>query len=270
MNKSNPLVPQGSLLEQQSKGRRRIKIYVYCGVAVHVLFLGGLLMIGCGKDNDPVKKADVVLPPLDNTNPPPVELPVASNPPPVTAYVPPTNLPPVVTPVIPAPAPLIPAPAPAAAATEYKVAKGDSYYTIHKKFGVSIKALEAANPTMPANKLKPGATLQIPAPTAAVVTPGTTPGTPAVTPTTDAGESYTVKSGDNLTKIATAHHVSVKALRAANNLKTDRLKVGDKLKLPAKAAGAPAVADATPVPPPVVPAPVSTTAPTLPVPGATR
>jgi LysM repeat protein len=48
----------------------------------------------------------------------------------------------------------------------------------------------------------------------------------------DAPRTYTVKSGDTLTKVATAHKTTVKALRAANNLKTDAIKVGQKLTIP--------------------------------------
>jgi LysM repeat protein len=67
---------------------------------------------------------------------------------------------------------------------------------------------------------------------------------PASTTTT---KTYTVKSGDTLSKIATQQGVSVKALRSANNLKTDRIKVGQKLKIPVKAAAA------TPTPAPELP-----------------
>jgi LysM repeat protein len=43
---------------------------------------------------------------------------------------------------------------------------------------------------------------------------------------------YVVKSGDNLTKIARNHGTTISAIRAANALKTDRIVVGQKLKLP--------------------------------------
>ncbi len=43
---------------------------------------------------------------------------------------------------------------------------------------------------------------------------------------------YIVKRGDTLTRIANLHHVSVKALRAANGLKSDRILAGSKLKIP--------------------------------------
>ncbi|HEY9173738.1 MAG TPA: LysM peptidoglycan-binding domain-containing protein, partial [Verrucomicrobiae bacterium] len=77
--------------------------------------------------------------------------------------------------------------------------------------------------------------------------------TPAPAADTASGETYTVKSGDNLTTIAKKFGTTPKALRAANGLKTDRIKVGDKLKIPAKA-----------TPPPAEPPPVTTPASPLP------
>ncbi len=56
-----------------------------------------------------------------------------------------------------------------------------------------------------------------------------------------------VKSGDSLTKIAKDHGTTVNALRKANKLTTDKIKVGDKLKIPVSAASAPAPASAAPV-----------------------
>ncbi len=43
---------------------------------------------------------------------------------------------------------------------------------------------------------------------------------------------YTVKSGDSLGKIAVEQKTTIKALKAANNLKSDTIVVGQKLKLP--------------------------------------
>jgi LysM repeat protein len=43
---------------------------------------------------------------------------------------------------------------------------------------------------------------------------------------------YVVKSGDSLTRIAKAHGTTVKALKAANGLQSDRIVVGAKLKIP--------------------------------------
>lgn len=44
---------------------------------------------------------------------------------------------------------------------------------------------------------------------------------------------YVVKSGDTVPRIAKAHGTTAQALRAANSLKSDRLVVGMKLKVPA-------------------------------------
>jgi LysM repeat protein len=78
--------------------------------------------------------------------------------------------------------------------------------------------------------------------------------------------SYTVKSGDTLTKIAKAHGTTVKAIEAANGLSTTKIKVGQKLKIPSKAeAAAPAAPAVDNTPVPALP-PVSIPAPTAPAP----
>ena len=144
MNNPNPFVPKGSLLEQQSKRRSRLKLAVFCAVAVGAVGLTAMLIQGCKREQveptpQPVETNTVA---AVDTNPPPVE---ASNPPVVA--------PPVVA----------PAPAPQAAAAEYVVVKGDSFAKIAKKNGVSVKAIEAANPGVAPTKLKVGQKLSIPA-----------------------------------------------------------------------------------------------------------
>jgi LysM repeat protein len=66
-----------------------------------------------------------------------------------------------------------------------------------------------------------------------VVTPSTVATT---TSTNDVGTNsytiYSVKSGDTLNKIAADFHTTVKALRGANNLRADSIKVGQKLNIP--------------------------------------
>lgn len=53
--------------------------------------------------------------------------------------------------------------------------------------------------------------------------------------TSDAvSDLYVVKSGDSLEKIANAHSTTVKALKELNNLTADRIKIGQKLKIPSK------------------------------------
>lgn len=46
--------------------------------------------------------------------------------------------------------------------------------------------------------------------------------------------SYTVRKGDNLGKIAARHGITVKQLKKANGLKSDRIDIGQKLTIPAK------------------------------------
>ncbi len=153
------------------------------------------------------------------------------------------------------------APVPEAAGTEYVVVKGDSFAKIAKKNGVSVKAIQAANPGVAPTKLKVGQKLSIP-PGGSPAATSAPAGQSAVEST--GGEAYTVKSGDTLTKIAKAHGTTVKAIKAASNLTTDHIKVGQKLTIPAKAeAAAPA-----PAPVPVAPAPASAPS-TTPAPAGT-
>ena len=47
------------------------------------------------------------------------------------------------------------------------------------------------------------------------------------------GEIYVVQPGDTLSEIASKYNVSLKALRVANGLRGDRLRIGDTLRIPA-------------------------------------
>jgi LysM repeat protein len=243
MNNPNPFVPKGSLLEQQSKRRSRMKLAVLCVLAVGVAGLTAMLIQGCKREQ------------VTEQTPPPVDtntVVAETNTPPMEASNPPVAAPPVVAPA--------PAPVPEAAGTEYVVVKGDSFAKIAKKNGVSVKAIEAANPGVEPTKLKVGQKLSIPASAGGAAAPAVTGGQ-ASTGSSMGEEAYTVKSGDTLTKIAKAHGTTVKAIKAASNLTTDHIKVGQKLTIPAKAeaaAPAPAPAPAAPAP---TPAPGTTPAP---------
>ena len=251
MNNQNPFVPQGSLLELQGKRRSRMKLAVFCVLAVGITGLVAMLIQGCKREEaqpetPPTAMMDTNLPTVD-TNLPTVE---ASNPP---VTVPPVSV---------APPPV----APVATGSEYVVVKGDTLATIAKAHGISTKSLEAANPGVVPTKLKIGQKLVIPASTSAVSAP-TAAGT---APTMDASgaQTYKVKSGDTLSKIAKELGVGLKSLEAANpTVDPAHIKVGQVLKVPAKAetAPAPAMAPAPSVPAPVTPPPVP--APTTPTNG---
>ena len=73
-----------------------------------------------------------------------------------------------------------------------------------------------------------------PTPPPPVVAPAPEPVPPAVVhkaPAHHANGIYVVKSGDTLGRIAKAHGTTVKALKIANHLSSDRIFVGEKLKL---------------------------------------
>jgi LysM repeat protein len=247
MNNHNPLIPQGSAMEQKDKGRARVKIAVFFVLAVHGIGLMALLMQGCGQSREPVPSPEAAL-----TNPPPAFAEPVS--PPAT-----TSSPPVVVTAPAAPeTPTPPPPVAPAGATEYTIVKGDYLEKIAKNFHVSVKAIQDANPGIQPTKLQIGQKIHIPAP-ATPAAPASAGVAPTETASAGGEQIYTVKSGDNLTKIAAQFGTTVKALRAANNLKTDSIKVGQKLSLPAKASApaTPAVAPAESLPPaaPAVPTP---------------
>jgi LysM repeat protein len=235
MNNPNPFVPKGSLLEQQSKRRSRLKLAVFCAVAVGAVGLTAMLIQGCKRE-----QVEPTPPPVETNTAPAVE----TNPPPIEASNPPVAPPPIVA----------PAPAPQAAATEYIVVKGDSFAKIAKKNGVSVKAIEAANPGIEPTKLKVGQKLSIPASAGGAAAPAAA-GAQASTGSSAGEETYTVKSGDTLTKIAKAHGTTVKAIKASSSLTTDHIKVGQKLTIPAKAEAPAPVPAPAPAPAPVAPAP---------------
>jgi LysM repeat protein len=249
MNNPNPFVPKGSLLEQQSQSRSRLKLAVFCVLAVCVTSLTAMLIQGCKREKptEENQSTDMLTnsAPLDATNPPMTDL---SNSP---AMLPPatTNssaaLPPVLPPVT-QPTPV----APEVTGAEYTVAKGDSLAKIAKKNGVTLKALQAANPTVVPTKLKVGQKLVIPAGGKAAAESAAPAGAAA---TGASFTTYTVKSGDSLHKIAKAHGTTVKAIEAANGMTTTAIKVGKKLKIPVKTAAAPVA--------PVAPAPAVEAAP---------
>jgi LysM repeat protein len=121
---------------------------------------------------------------------------------------------------------------------EYTVVSGDSFGRIAQRNNTTVSALRKANPDVNPTKIRPGQKINVPIADATSAS-ATLNKTAAPTETVAAnGDSrtYTVKAGDNLTKIAKREGVTVRQLTAANNLKTSQVKVGQKLKIPAKPA----------------------------------
>jgi LysM repeat protein len=267
MNTPSPLVPQGTF---QDKGKSHVRITVFAILAIHFVLLGVLLIAGCNKKStsetelteNPVPPAvtpttpeqwPTPAPPATGAAdippvPPPVPPVVQNQAPPATTVTPVPVQPTPIETVAPTPTPIVES---SVGVVEHIIAKGETLATIGKKYGVGYKAIEAANPGISPTRLKIGDKIKIPAKPAGASTASATP-----SPNDGAaGKVYVVKSGDNLLKIAKTTGVSVNQLRAANNLRTDQIRVGQKLKIPVKAPTPPPIEAVSPPPvaPPVTP-----------------
>jgi LysM repeat protein len=238
MKTLNPFNAPGSpQAERQRIRRERFKIVVWTIVAANTVLFAGMLIQGCqrepatavSQDANPVETASsdtngvAVAQQTSGTNAPitpTFEAPAAN--PAVAAAV--TNA---------APEPALPG------ARQYVVVKGDSFYKIAKANKVSMKALADANPGVDSAKLKVGQALQVPAgaePAAASPAASSVRASAKVTQSTG---RYVVKRGDTLDRIARAHGTTVRAIKAANGLTSERLVAGRSLKMPGtKAHGA--------------------------------
>ncbi len=280
MSNSNPLVPQGSLLEQQARRKSTFQLAAFI-VALHVVGLSGVLFSACKKEeNQPPPPA------VDTFSaPPPVFSETRIAPPPLTdPYAPPTDspayVPPVVNPpftappstipeIIPEatiPAPFVSTPPPTipipSLGTEHVVQKGDIAYNLARKHGVTLKQMQEANPGRDLARLKVGDKVQIPAAVAGASSPSVaSSGFSTSTSTT----TYTVKGGDNLSRLAKKFGTTVKAIRDANGMTSNDIKVGQKLRIPGNSTGA-TTRDSvtTPAPLPLAPPLVTPGAPVTP------
>lgn len=118
-------------------------------------------------------------------------------------------------------APARPAPSPAAArpvaATRtHRVEWGDTWYGIARQYGVAPRDLAAANPDVDPALLRSGTVLRIPQSAARGA----------------ARRTHTVGSGETLWGIARRYGVSTDALRKANQLRDDRVRLGQTLVIP--------------------------------------
>jgi len=101
-------------------------------------------------------------------------------------------------------------------ANVYIVQKGDSLWSIAKKYGITADELKNYN-KLTSNLLTVGQKLRIP--------------TKAVTPTVNY-KLYTVMPGDSLYSIARNNNVTTQELITLNNLATTKLSIGQQLKIP--------------------------------------
>jgi len=131
----------------------------------------------------------------------------------------------------------------------YTVKKGDNLWAISKRYSISLNELYAANGLNKNSVLKIGQQIQIPVEgsTATVKTVTADAYQPSSYNMTT--ENYTVKGGDNLSKIAGKYNTSVRAIKAANNKTSDMIHVGEQLIIPVGSAtsGSQPVATTAPV-----------------------
>jgi membrane-bound lytic murein transglycosylase D len=111
-----------------------------------------------------------------------------------------------------------PAPARQTASTRtHRVQRGENLTSIARRHGTTVTALRSAN-SLRGDRIRAGQTLRIPAGQARVARAST----------------HRVRSGENLTVIARRHGTTVTALRSANNLRGDRIRAGQTLRIPAR------------------------------------
>ena len=147
--------------------------------------------------------------------------------------------------------PMTTAPAP----QTYTVVRGDSLWSIAKKNGLTAAELARANNLSAEARLQLNQQLMIPAraaeetPTISVSAPtsnGRRP-TPAANGAGNADAvTYEVRAGDTLGAIARRHNTTVGAIKTFNKLRSDLVRVGDKLMIPAGSASKAATTAAAP------------------------
>ncbi len=99
----------------------------------------------------------------------------------------------------------------------HKVRKGDTLYSISRRYDVSLNDIYAANKGLKASALKIGKTIKIPNSQIKTVAMNTT---------------HTVQSGDTLWSISRKYDMNVDTLMQVNNLPNSKLKLGQKLIVP--------------------------------------
>jgi peptidoglycan endopeptidase LytE len=190
-------------------------------VVVHVAVIAGIFFLqGCGTMQPPPKPVQPVQPRQALSEPvlPPGEQKQAPMPAVVPLPKPPSKV--EVKPALPPPP------------TIHVVAKGENLTLIAKRYGVKPSELAALNRIGNASSLREGQELVVPL--AEAQAPAGTSGTAGAQPAGAAGEViYTVVKGDSLSRIASRHGTTVAAIKQHNGLKSDVVRLGQKLKIPA-------------------------------------
>ena len=255
MKETNPIIPPGLNFEGASRGRSNMRMAVIVVVLLHVALFTGILFNACkqkeegaeGSKSTAEQMAEIAGPapkPENEVLPDPVPTPPIGNggfaggpiaSPPIGSgglnggpiSTPPIGVGSVPSP-IPSPSNVVPTPIPPPPVTgtlEHVVAKGDSFYSIGRKYGVGMNAVAKANPNIIPTRLRIGQK---------VIIPAAAPKPVVALPTSDAPNTYTVKRGDTLGHIALKYRTKVVNLKSVNGLTSDFLKIGQKLTVPVR------------------------------------
>jgi peptidoglycan DL-endopeptidase LytF len=226
----------------------RTPLVVAVVVVVHALAVGSVMLIqGCGTAVGPGG------PPPEPVMP---ESVVVTPPAPITRIVPtPSRIPDARSWDV-------------AETTTYVVGRGDTLSGVAQRFDLGVSDILALNHLSNPNVIRAGQRLVLPGRIDVDAKPRPQVASRPKVVAVGAGEAYVVKSGDSLSVIAHRMGSSIKAIKQANGLTSDLIRVGQKLKIPGAKATAP---DAAGVPAPEVPAfeldtaPVESVSPPTPV-----
>ena len=108
----------------------------------------------------------------------------------------------------------------------HKIRRGETVSTIARKYGVSMSSIVGANDLKRPYRIIAGKTLMVPTRGGKSRTYSKSKVVP------DGSGAYVVKRGDTLWDIARAHGVSIRNIKRANSLTSNRIYTGRKLKIP--------------------------------------
>jgi LysM repeat protein len=108
----------------------------------------------------------------------------------------------------------------------YKIQKGDTLSKIAANHGVGLQELLELNGLQKNSTIYAGKTLLIPSGSSVKASVSPVATAPA------SGEAYVVRKGDTLSKLAKVFGTSVVAIKSANGLSSDSIRVGQKLSIP--------------------------------------
>ncbi|MCL6573393.1 MAG: LysM peptidoglycan-binding domain-containing protein [Bacillus sp. (in: Bacteria)] len=150
---------------------------------------------------------------------------------------------PTLTVPTPVTAPTTKAPVTPTKTSEYTIKSGDSLSKIALQFKMTVAQLKTLN-NLSSDMIYAGSTLKVSG-TTTVKPPAATKPPVAKPPVPTPVSEYQVKSGDTLGEIAGLYNISLQALKTNNNLTSDMIYVGQKLKVSGKAVTTPTPAPQT-------------------------